>query len=251
MSMWIATFPEEELCKRKLYAFFKTQDIKKWVWCREVGQNGYRHIHVRFEWLNHNNSDVFTTWKEWFYSAHLEPGNTDSWDYEKKSGHYFCWDDTGDKIKQRFGPLRGIQKAVLSALDKSGDREIVLWYDPEGNSGKSFLCGALWERRIGFYAPPYLNGVKDIVQFIASGYNQEKYIIIDLPRAMKWDKSLYAGIEAIKDGLIADPRYSAKTRNIRGVKVLVMSNTKPDFDKLSKDRWRMFPTPSDIEAFCR
>lgn len=240
MSIWMGTFPETEICKRKLYAFFRTQDIKKWVWCREVGKDGYRHIHVRMEWLDHSDSNAFDIWKDWFRSAHLEQARADNWDYEKKDGHYFCWDDTPGKIKQRFGRLRGIQEKVLSILDRTSDREVVLWYDTEGRAGKSFLCGALWERRKGFYAPPYLNSVRDIVQFVASGYDNEEYIVIDLPRAMKWDKSLYAGIEAIKDGLISDPRYNAKTRNIRGVKVLVMSNTKPDFDKLSLDRWVIF-----------
>lgn len=240
MSLWTATSPEEDLCKRKLYAFFKSQDIKKWTWCREVGKDGYRHIHIRMEWLDKDDSNAFDIWKDWFRSAHLEQARTDSWEYEKKDGHYFSWDDTPGKITERYGSLRGIQKEVLSRLDSTSDREIVLWYDPDGRAGKSFLCGALWERRQAFYAPPYLNNTKDIIQFVASGYNNEPYIIIDLPRAMKWDKTLYTGIEAIKDGLVVDTRYSAKTRNIRGVKVLVMSNTKPVLDKLSSDRWVIY-----------
>ena len=240
MSIWMATIPRTEATKRKLRLFFKSQDIKKWVYGRETGAGGYEHYQVRFEWLDGSNPDAFTIWKDWFYSGHIEQAKSDNWNYEKKSGRYFCWNDNADKIKQRYGPLRRTQQEVLTLLDKTNDRQIVLWRTEMGNQSKSFLCGALWERRLGYYCPPYLNSVKEIIQFVASGYDEEPYIVIDLPRAMKWDKSLYAGIEAIKDGLIAEPRYHAETRNIKGVKVLVMSNTRPDLDKLSKDRWVIY-----------
>lgn len=240
MSTWIATIPRTETTKRKLRLFFKSQDIKKWVYGRETGEGGFEHIQLRFEWLDKDDGDAFPIWKDWFYSAHLEVARTDSWEYEKKSGRYFCWNDTPGKIAQRYGPYRECQREVLRILNNTNDRQIVLWYDGTGNHGKSWMAGSLWERRLGYYCPPYLNGVKEIVQYVASGYDEEPYIIIDLPRAMKWDSSLYAGIEAIKDGLIAESRYHAQTRNIRGVKVLVMSNTRPKLDKLSSDRWVIY-----------
>lgn len=241
MSVWIATIPRTEATKRKIMAFIDSQDIHKWVIGREVGKNGYEHWQCRFEWLDKDSPDAFKIWKDWFYSAHIEPARqTDNWNYEKKEGRYFAWNDNKDKTRQRYGPLRRNQSEVLALLDKTNDRQIVLWHDKNGNMGKSFLCAALWERRLGYYCPPYLTSVKEIIQFVASGYDEEPYIVIDLPRAMKWDKSLYAGIEAIKDGLIAEPRYHAETRNIKGVKVLVMSNTRPDLDKLSEDRWVIY-----------
>lgn len=241
-SQWIATIPRSEATKRKLRLFIESQDIHRWVYGRETGTGGYEHYQLRFEWLDKDNPDAFKIWKDWFYSGHIEIAKgTDSWDYEKKEGRYFAWDDNPGKITQRYGPLRGTQREILQLLDRTNDREIVLWYDGgKGNVGKSWLAGALWERRLAYYCPPYLNGVKEIVQYVASGYDQEPYIVIDLPRAMKWDKSLYAGIEAIKDGLIAESRYHAQTRNIRGVKVLVMSNTLPKLDKLSEDRWVIY-----------
>lgn len=240
MSTWCATIPRSEATKRKLFLFIESQDIHKWVVGRETGKHGYEHWQIRIEWLDKDDPDVFKIWKDWFYTGHLELARTDNWDYEKKDGRYFCWDDTAGKIQQRYGPLRPNQKEVLSKLDATNDRQIVLWHDTHGNTGKSFLCGALWERRIGYYCPPYLTTVKEIIQFVASGYNQEPYIVIDMPRDMKWTNALYTGIEAIKDGLIAEPRYSAHTRNIKGVKVLVLSNTSPRLDKLSEDRWVIY-----------
>lgn len=240
MSTWIATIPRSEATKRKLRLFIKSQDIHRWVYGREKGKDGYEHYQLRIEWLDKDDPDAFKIWKDWFYSGHLELARTDSWDYEKKAGRYFCWNDNIDKIKQRYGPLTPIQQEVLNILDSTNDRQIVLFLTAGGGYGKSWLCGSLWERRLACYCPPYLNGVKEIVQYVASGYDEEPYIVIDLPRAMKWDNSLYAGIEAIKDGLVAESRYHAQTRNIRGVKVLVMSNTRPQLDKLSKDRWVIY-----------
>lgn len=240
MSLWVGTIPRSETTKRKLRLFIESQDIHRWVYGRETGKSGYEHIQIRFEWLDKDNPDAFIIWKDWFYSGHIELARTDSWEYEKKSGRYFCWDDTPGKITQRYGPLRHNQIQVLELLHETRDREILVWYDPIGGAGKSHLCGALWERRQAYYCPPYLSSVKEIIQFVASGYNQEPYIIIDLPRDIKWNTALYAGVEAIKDGLIAEPRYNAQTRNIKGVKVLVLCNTMPKLDRLSVDRWKIF-----------
>lgn len=240
MSTWIATIPKSEATKRKLRLFFKSQDIHRWIYGREKGKGGYEHYQVRFQWLDDDNPDAFKIWKDWFYSAHIEVARTDCWDYETKEGRYFKSDDTEQILQVRYGSLRRTQLEVLSWLDRTNDREILLWHSPKGREGKSYLCNKLWETRRAYYTPPYLNSVKDIIQFVASGYSGEEYIVIDLPRAMKWDTSLYAGIEAIKDGLVTDTRYSAKTRNIRGVKVMVMSNVKPKLDRLSADRWVIY-----------
>jgi len=74
-------------------------------------------------------------------------------------------------------------------------------------------------------------------------------VIIDIPRSWKWNEALYTAIETIKDGLVYDPRYSAKMRNIRGVKVLCMSNTMPRVSALSEDRWDIIKEEGGGEPF--
>lgn len=234
------TIPRDQATKRKMMAFIEQNDIHKWVIGREKGRNGYEHWQVRFEASGIDGDEGFKLIKDWFYEAHIEANASDNYDYEKKEGRYFADDDNKEKIRQRYGPWRQHQSSILDILDKSGDREIVLWLDKNGCSGKSWLCGALYERRKGCYCPPYLGSVKEIVQWVASGYRGEPYIVIDLPRDIKWNSSLYAGVEAIKDGLVADARYHATTRNIRGVKVLVLANTAPKLDRLSIDRWVIY-----------
>ena len=109
-----------------------------------------------------------------------------------------------------------------------------------GNQGKSWLCGALYERGLACYVPPTIDTVKGLIQWVASAYRGEPYIIIDIPRSWKWSQQLYVAIESIKDGLVYDTRYTARLKNIRGVKVLCMTNNDPKLDKLSADRWVFF-----------
>lgn len=245
MTVWMGTVPikndlgEWYCTRRKWEHFFEYYDIHKWIIARETGKGGYRHWQVRFQTSQFDNDEGWEELKEWFKKGHFEKAS-DTWDYETKDGNYLTSEDNEQKLIQRYGPLLPHQTEVLGLLDQSGDRGIVLWLDPHGRSGKSWLCGALFERRIGMYCPPYLGTVKEIVQFVASGYRGERYIVIDLPRDIKWNSSLYAGVEAIKDGLVADGRYSARTRNIRGVKVLVLANTRPKLDRLSTDRWVIY-----------
>lgn len=238
------TIPKEAATKRKVFTFIEQNDIHKWVIGREKGKSGYEHWQIRFECSGLEGDLGWKEIKGWFPEAHIEDNASDNYEYEKKEGRYFAWDDNEEKIRQRYGPWRKNQKDIIRLLQDSSDREIVLWLDPNGCSGKSWLCGSLYERRLGYYTPPYLGTVREIVQWVASGYNGEPYIVIDLPRDVKWNSSLYAGVEAIKDGLVADARYHASTRNIRGVKVLVLANTRPKLDRLSADRWRIYEPSS-------
>lgn len=245
MTVWMGTVPikndlgEWYCTRRKWESFFEYYDIHKWIIARETGRGGYKHWQVRFQTSQFDSDEGWQELKEWFKKGHFEKAS-DTWEYERKEGNYLTSDDNDEKLKQRYGPLRQNQQTVLHAVKNSGDREIVLWLDRRGCSGKSWLCGALYERGMAFYCPPYLGDVKGIVQFVASGYRGEGIIVIDLPRDIKWNTTLYAGVEAIKDGLVADARYSARTRNIRGVKVLVLANTVPKLDRLSSDRWVIY-----------
>lgn len=243
MTIWMGDCPREGISKKRWFKFFEYYDIHKWILARETGRNGYEHYQFRFQTGQFDTEEGFKELKEWFKKAHFEKAS-DEWEYERKEGRYFTADDNPATIQQRYGKLRDNQQTILNLLKETNDREIVLWLDRRGCSGKSWLCGALYERRMGFYVPPYVDSVKGILQFVASGYRGEEIIVIDLPRAIKWTNDLYAGVEAIKDGLVADSRYSAHTRNIRGVKVLVLANTAPKLDRLSADRWLIYE-PSD------
>lgn len=219
-----------------LMRYMRKNDVHKWVVGAEQGKTGYDHWQIRLQ--------IGKTWEEvkrdFGAKAHVEEAS-DKWTYECKEG--MCWksSDRAENRMQRFGKLRYAQKRIIEHLEATNDREVVVWYDEEGNAGKSWLTGALWERGLAYFAVADTSG-KTIVMDIASEYLKNgwrPYVIVDIPRAGKWTPELYEAIERIKDGLIKDPRYSSEAVNIHGVKILVNTNTMPKLDKLSKDRWKI------------
>lgn len=241
--IWMFTAPMEKVHKRELKAIIDANDCKKWQIGMEVGKNGYRHYQGR---LVSSNDDFFDRVTARIPTIHLEKG--DHWcNYEGKEGHYWTSDDTVEIRKVRFGTPNEDQKAVIKSLMQQSDREIDVWYDPRGNAGKSWLVNHLWEKHQAHYIAPYFKSVQAMVQDCASKQMADRrpIIVIDIPRSWKWSEELYTGLETIKDGLIDDPRYSAKTVNIRGTKILVLTNTKAKLDKLSIDRWVLNGVYSD------
>ena len=221
-----------------LQEYLEEQDSHKWVVAKEIGKNGYRHIQARFA-VAELKDDRWTEVKRRFPEAHIEEAS-DTWDYERKEGKYLTAWDTPEIRQQRFGALRPAQKLAISVLESTNDREVMVWVDHEGNHGKSWLIGHLWEVGKACVVPPTIDTVKGMIQWVASAYHGEPYIVIDIPRSWKWSEQLYVAIESIKDGLVYDTRYTARLKNIRGVKIMVMTNNDPKLDKLSQDRWVFF-----------
>lgn len=238
---WIITAPRAHVSKRAIHIMIDTNDCKKWIVAKEKGKNGYEHWQIRIE---SSNTGFFEWCKMYIPTAHVEKAErgVDESRYETKEGQYVLYTDRVEILKQRFGKMRPNQIRALEALESTNDREVLVWYDEGGNVGKSWLTGALWERGLAYYVPPTVDSVKAMVQWVASCYQSggwRPYVIIDIPRSWKWSEQLYVAIESIKDGLVYDTRYHAQCINIRGVKVLVLTNTKPKLDKLSQDRWRI------------
>lgn len=224
--------------KRALQLIVDNNDCHDWTICREVGKDGYKHYHIRCE---SSNPDFFDYVTGHLPFAHLEKAEVSDDRYERKDGDFWSSRDTIEVRKVRFGTPRDEQQQRIDLLNTQSDRMIDVWYDPKGNQGKSWLCNYLFEKGMAHYVPPYLDSVKQIVQTTASLQMGEyrPIVVIDVPRSLKWDDALYTSLEAIKDGLIMDTRYSARTINIRGTKLLVLTNAKLQLGKLSVDRWRI------------
>lgn len=238
------TAPRAQVHKRALKEFIKMHDVHKWIIAKETGAGGYEHWQVRLY-----TSASFDELKAAFPQAHIEKSTT--WcDYERKEGNFICSEDTNKILSCRFGKLRTNQKRILYELERQSDRGILCCYDPRGASGKSWLCRWCFEKGLGLYVPPTVQTTQGIIQYVCSGYTGQRYILVDIPRSAKWTNSLYEAIETIKDGLVYDTRYSARMRDIWGVKVLIMTNSKPKLDQLSKDRWTIIsPEGKKIEDF--
>lgn len=232
---YMGTIKIEKGVKRRWKQFINDFDLHKWVIGKEKGKDGYEHYQVRFNFRD-DSLEGFLTIKTYFPTGHFEKAS-EVFEYERKEGRYWTSEDTRGILWSRYGRLSGLQLRILAHVKRQGDRNITVIFDPKGNSGKSWLCRRLFESGEGYYVPPTVDTVKGIIQFIASGYRGQQIIVIDIPRSWKWSEQLYTAIESIKDGLVYDTRYSAKTRDIYGVKVLVFTNTLPTIGALSIDRW--------------
>lgn len=212
--------------------------MKKWIIGKETGRNGYEHWQIRCK----------VSRQDFFEHVHAEAPffaifkAQDEWEYERKEAHFTSSEDTIDILKVRYGAPKQDQLRRLKWLKIQNDREIDIWYDPEGGQGKSWLVNWLWETGQAYYFPPFSGSIKALVQDVASDFikhGKRPYVVIDIPRDIKFNSEIIGGLEAIKDGLIKEQRYSSQTINIRGVKILVTTNyklTAKEIGKLSKDR---------------
>jgi hypothetical protein len=66
--------------------------------------------------------------------------------------------------------------------------------------------------------------------------------MIDMPRAIKKDKlnGFYSAIESLKDGYAFDDRYKFVEKIFDSPCIWVFTNTYPDTDLLSEDRWKFW-----------
>lgn len=224
----------------KIRSILNNWDIKDWIVGLETGKKGYKHYQIRFDLSG--DYDRFFEWCK-FYAPdlHLEKASASTYetDYERKGGFYACSRDTPEIRSVRFGRANHLQRDMLGIVDSQNDRQVDVWLDPKGCHGKSWLTIHLWERGEALVVPRSAASPDKLSAFICSAYKEQPYIIIDLPRAAKIPPAIYETIEEVKDGLVFDHRYSGKTRNIRGAKVIVFTNKALDIKKLSKDRWRL------------
>lgn len=227
---------------RKWLEYFNANDCHKWVIALEHGKGGLTHWQVRFKVrgceTKQGREQFMNWWKLNCPQAHIE--FTENWcDYERKEGNFVSSDDNASILSVRFGTLRPEQREILHMVSTANDRQIDCYLDKYGNRGKTWLSIHLYERGLALLVPRYCGSAREISNFICSAYNGQEYIIIDIPRASKIKPELYEALEEIKDGVVSDPRYSGKTRNIRGCKLIVFTNTKLNEKRLSYDRWRL------------
>lgn len=219
--------------------WFIDNDIKKWIIGIEKSNKGETHLQIRCD-TRYSLDEMIQRCSP----DHVELAS-DNYEYEKKEGKYYASWDTVETLKARLGNLRPNQRRIIENLNTQNDRQIDVIVDTMGNTGKTFLARHLFNTGKGFYVPPTLQDGKGIIQYVASGYHGEPFIVIDVARSTRWNNALYIALETIKDGLIYDARYKTTIRDIHGVKVLVTTNTMPKIDKLSKDRWRIYDKNGD------
>lgn len=112
------------------------------------------------------------------------------------------------------------------------------WYwEAKGNWGKSvtatYMIDQMGAMEVDGACSDILCG---ITRWIEEFGNCPKIIVIDIPR-ISMNRVSYRAIEKIKNGKFFSGKYESGMKRFRKPHVIVFSNSAPELDSLSEDRW--------------
>lgn len=222
---------------------------KKWAFQKEKSDSGYIHYQGRFSLkVKERLQTLIPKCQAALPGVHLSPttaenANNDFYVTKEQTRIEGPWLSTDSKAKyvprqvREINTWRPWQQTILDLIEMWDTRHINFIYDPHGNIGKSVLCQYLRVKELAMTIP-FCNDYKDIMRMVMDMPESRAYMI-DLPKAIKKEKlfQLYAGIESVKGGYAFDDRYAFTWRDFDCPNIVVFSNTLPDRDLLSEDRW--------------
>lgn len=134
---------------------------------------------------------------------------------------------------------RGWQKAVIEIVKGPVHPRKIYWFwEPEGNSGKTYLSRWLYMN----YRCIVGGGKKaDVFHQVATAFEKDEgadpqLILLDIPRsAQKY--CCYGAIEDLKNGFVNSGKYEGGVFCFLSPHVIVFANDEPDYAEMSADRW--------------
>lgn len=255
------TLPQNEIYPDKDTVIEKCfKDLcKKWVFQLEQGdETGYVHWQCRVSLIKKRRLDELKG--KWCVGGHISPTSTagsKEFSYVMKADTRMDGPWRDGEVRERPPLTRQLRnflefdpypwqiqvEAICKNLD---DRKITLILDPVGNIGKSIFCEFLEYYGFAYEIPPF-RLMEDLMQCVM-GVETSPCYIIDMPRAMKKDKlgEFYAGVECIKNGVAYDKRYAFKKKRFDRPQIIVFTNTIPDWEMMSMDRWDFWVMQQDM-----
>lgn len=212
--------------------------FKQYVVQEETGANGNKHLQgcCRFE-----NAISFNSIKDKLPGAHIEVCK--NWNASKN----YCSKDetrTGERISDTLDTgvrdpmenkdFRWWQEEILNILKEEPDERKIHWYwEEKGGVGKTTFCKHLCIK----HGAVYVSGKSaDIKYAIASMKVKPKVVIWDVPRTQK-DYMSYEALESIKNGIFFSTKFESGMCLFNIPHVIVFANFRPEYDKISLDRW--------------
>lgn len=254
-SVWDFRSNEADCSQEEIQSFLRVLS-KKYVFQLEQGESGYRHWQGRFSLIKKKRKpDLLKLFKANDFPVfnYLEP--TCNPEYQKGDAFYQQKEDTRlegpwkDTDEQRYIPkqirnkeLYPWQAEVIKQSKEFNDRTVNVIYDETGNIGKSFLASWCELFMNGVDLPP-VNDAKDLMAVMCDicydRLREPNPVFIDLPRSQDQTKiyGIYSAVEQIKKGKLYDLRYKYKSWWIDSPAIWCFTNTMPDPQALSRDRW--------------
>lgn len=235
---------------------------KKWVFQLEQGESGYLHYQGRISLIKKKRLNalisLFKTLPEWdgvhFSPTSNEVHKSNNFSYVMKLDTHIDgpWADTDEIIYiprqiREMGELRPFQKYIVDNHDIWDTRTINIIYCPHGNVGKSLLVGYMRANKIGRALPP-INDYKDLLRMVCDLPISRCYLF-DMPRSLNKERQyqFFSAIETIKDGYAYDDRYKFKEICFDCPNIWIFTNSIPETEMLSKDRWCIWAINENYE----
>lgn len=228
-----------------------------WVFQQEEGTNGYVHWQGRVIFKVKRRLSTLTGKSNPFGIAHwsITGGKTftaSNFNYvltENKKGKVLDgpWSNKENLITVRRedkfmqnAVLFPWQQKLVNFIEVYDGRCIDVIYDGEGNTGKTAMIDYLRYNKLASPIQPY-SEIEKVLSAAIDAKNKKAFVI-DMPRSMEKHKlaGFYAGLEGLKNGVAADPRYKYREELFERPRVIVFTNDFPHFGYLSADRWRLW-----------
>lgn len=248
---WDFTLPESAVESHEEIITKLKEFCKSWAFQLEEGEaTGYKHYQGRFSLKI---KARFNRCKELigFDKIHLSPtskNNQKNNFYVTKeetriAGPWVDKDEATPYIPRQVRECPNLlpwQQAIIDDKEVWNTRIVNIVYDDKGNTGKTIIALHILAHKIGF-ALPYCNDLQAIMRSIYDVPTQKLYVM-DMPRAINKEKQfqLFSGIECLKNGYCYDDRYHFKYKIFDCPNIWMFTNSMPDRNLLSRDRWRIW-----------
>jgi len=249
------TVKDEDGAYDRLLEFLK-EHCKHWCFQKEKGASGYIHYQCRMSLgTKRRLTDVVKLMGD--LKGHLSPTFKDNILPNKAfyvmkpetriEGPWSSEDEEEAYIPRQIRDitLKEWQQKIVEDAEVWDTRHINILLEQIGNKGKSTLATYCGVHKIGRSLPP-LNDYKDIMRLVMDMPTSKLYLV-DMPRALdqKHHHNFFAGLEEIKSGHAWDDRYKYKEKYFDCPNIWVFTNTMPNLEFLSADRWRVWQIIDD------
>lgn len=228
-----------------------TQEFKDDIYIigKEISSSGTPHLQGCIEFKN---ARTFSSLKNKFPKVHWELTKTKigSRKYCSKDNNIITNIKIEKSLEEQYDDFMNMeykdivwkpwQTKVINIINQIPDRRTVYWFwEPSGNTGKSFLCKFIdWK-----YSCIIVNGKQNdvfngIKTYLDSKNEYPKIVIIDIPRTNE-NYINYSTMEKIKDGLFYSGKYEGGVCRLLPLHLIVFANFQPVYTMLSQDRWHI------------
>lgn len=142
------------------------------------------------------------------------------------------------KRKYEDVSLRPWQQVLEKKLEKEADDRKIYWYwDPTGNTGKTFMAKYLEATK----GATVLDCSKKVdLAYLLRGH-EGAVVLFNIVRSMDeaYMGHVYGLAEAIKDDMVTSMKYEPVRVHLGPQHVVVFSNVEPDYTKWSEDRYQV------------